>query len=122
MGKRMLALIMTLVIGACCFVTACGSSTSQLKAEDLYGTWIREYDGKTESYTFNSNKTYTRAVYKNGNLIESTNYAESYRVDENKLYILNSALHAENEYEVTMKGDSMKWSNGLNTVEYTKSK
>ncbi|GEM_PF-6123253 len=122
MGKRMLALIMTLVIGVCCFVTACGSSTKDIKAEDVFGTWIREYDGKTESYTFNSNMTYTRTVYKDGNVIDSMNYPETYRVDENKIYVLNSALHAENEYEVVMKGDSMKWSNGLNTVEYTKSK
>jgi len=122
MGKRMLALIMTLVIGAMCFVTGCSPSKEAIKAEDLYGTWIREYDGKTESYTFNKNMTYTRSVYKNGNVIESTNYPETYRVEENKLYVLNSVLHAENEYEVVMKGDSMKWSNGLNTVEYTKSK
>ncbi len=66
--------------------------------------------------------TYTRTVYKDGNVIDSMNYPETYRVDENKIYVLNSALHAENEYEVVMKGDSMKWSNGLNTVEYTKSK
>lgn len=122
MSKRLLALIMIMVVGAACLITACGSSKKDIKAEDLYGTWIRDYGGGTESYTFNSNMTYTRSVYKDGNVVSSMNYPDSYRVSENKLYVLDSVLHAENEYEVTINGKSMKWSNGLNTVEYTKSK
>ena len=126
MGKRMLALIMTLVIGAMCFVTGCSPSKEAIKAEDLYGTWIREYDGKTESYTFNKNMTYTRSVYKNGNVIESTNYPETYRVEENKLYVfLKKATF--NSIRITLKKvvsevkanlQSLEKSDGTNESEY----
>lgn len=104
-----------------CMLTGCGGSgATEIKAEDVFGTWVQTMSDGTETLTLHDDMTYTKVIELGGAFPMTTESTDTWSISGNTISIGYSKYDTVSEYTVTLDGSTMVWDTGDSKITYQK--
>ncbi len=96
------------------------SENTDIKVEDLTGTWVRTMSDGKDTLTLNSDMTYHKVIELGGSFPVTTESSDTWSVNGSTISINYSDYNTVSTYTVKLDGNKMSWDNGDSVMTYQK--